>query len=138
MNVSLTSCKKEIIELHQFFEDWAKGKIPQNAIDRLHSVLASAFIIITPEAQMIRKKQLIEMIESGYGQFGTQSDQYKIWIEDVDSRKVSPDTFLSTYKEWQNINGAEQARQSTVFFQLENSQPNGLLWQHVHETWISS
>jgi len=135
--MDLSSCKKEIIELHKFFEDWAKGTIQQKELKRLRSVLAQEFIIVTPEAQMIRKDQLIEMIESGYGKFDTHSDQYRIWIEEVSSRKVTPDTILATYKEWQNINGTEKARLSTVLFQQKDDLPNGLLWQHVHETWIS-
>lgn len=135
--MDLLSCKKEIIELHTFFEDWAKGKIQQKKLRRLRSVLAPEFIIITPEAQKIRKVQLLEMIESGYSKFDTQSDQYNIWIEEVNSRQVTSNTFLSTYKEWQNINGTEQARLSTVLFQQKDDLPNGLLWQHVHETWFS-
>jgi len=136
--MDLSSCKKEIIELHQFFEDWAKGDIQQNELDRLHSVLAPEFTIVTPEAKMIRKNQLLEMIESGYSKFDTQANQYSIWIEEVSSRKVTSNTFLSTYKEWQIIDGTEQARLSTVLFQKKDNLPNGLLWQHVHETWIST
>jgi len=136
--MDLSSCKKEIIELHQFFEDWAKGDIQQNELDRWHCVLAPEVTIVTPEAKMIRKNQLLEMIESGYSKFDTQANQYSIWIEEVSSRKVTSNTFLSTYKEWQIIDGTEQARLSTVLFQKKDNLPNGLLWQHVHETWIST
>jgi len=130
--------KKEIIELHRFFEDWAKARIPENedSLSRLKQALADDFIIITPGAQAISKHGLVEMITKGYGNFADHSQKYKIWIEDIHYRRFSGKLFLATYKEWQNVNQEVKGRLSTALFSSDSGTPGRLKWHHVHETWI--
>jgi len=131
------NCRKEITELHRFFEDWATAQIPKSKeqVERLSGVLAPEFIIITPDAKQIDRKSLLGMIEKGYGRYRDNPEDYKIWIDDVQARKFGENSYLSTYKEGQKIKSEVKVRLSTVIFTSDASAPNGLLWQHVHETW---
>lgn len=56
-----------------------------------------------------------------------------IWIEAVDVRRVSDDTVLATYEEWQQApeDQAPRARLSTALVRRAD-----LSWLHVHETWL--
>ena len=132
-----THCKKEIIELHRFFEEWATAKIPKTGqqLQRLSGVLAPEFVIITPGAEKIKRNSLLGMIRKGYGRYRENPDAYKIWIEDVQTRILGENSYLSTYLEGQKINDEIKVRLSTVIFTKEETASNGLLWQHVHETW---
>jgi hypothetical protein len=44
---------------------------------------------------------------------------------------------LATYEEWQRqADGSGSGRLSSVVFRQQPGTPNGLLWLHVHETWL--
>jgi hypothetical protein len=61
----------------------------------------------------------------------------KIWIENFSFRLIREDIFLVTYEEWQKTNGEDKGRLSTVIFCKSSNKFNGIVWLHVHETWLS-
>lgn len=125
--------EKEIVELHQFFQDWFNGDIPADnaAFTRLTSVLAPNFKIITPDGQIIRRDALLQRLQQAH------QDQkgIRIWIEDVRVLQWLPQHVLVTYQEWQESENQVTVRQSSALFQETDNTPNGWRWLHVHETW---
>ncbi len=57
--------EKEIIQLHQFFQDWFNGDISADdtAFDRLETALAPDFKIITPDGQIVRREALLQRLQ---------------------------------------------------------------------------
>ncbi len=130
------SCRKEIIELHQFFQDWFHGVLPDTpeALARFSGVMAAEFRIVSPEGRMTARPALVEAIKKAYGVH--RDIAFRIWIEDAQVRSLAPDLWLATYQEWQQTGAARKGRLSTALFRADPSAPNGLAWLHVHETWL--
>ncbi len=53
---------------------------------------------------------------------------------------LPPQIVLATYEEWQkgalNSKPPNNGRVSSAVFLKDRSRPNGLMWLHVHETWL--
>ncbi|MDQ7035232.1 MAG: hypothetical protein Q9P01_10470 [Anaerolineae bacterium] len=73
--------EEEIIDLHQYFEDWFTGKLEKTEINasRLPDALADDFHIIASNGRITPRDTLIPALFNAYG---TQSD-FRIWIENV-------------------------------------------------------
>ncbi len=133
MKIKIT---QEIEELHQFFQDWFNGQLanaPTN-FARFEQVLTADFTIITPGGQMIARPQLVAGLHAAHGR--DRENPIRIWIEDVQLHHHGPDHILATYQEWQGYTPPGRGRLSTVVIHPQADAPNGLLWQHVHETWL--
>lgn len=125
---------REVRELHRFFQNWYRGELEDEAFQRFSGVIGEGFTINLPDASVLPRETIVEAVRS---QKGSDTDA-ELWIENV--RLVhSEATFLvATYEEWQGREGrAPRGRLSTVVFTRDDDAPNGLVWRHVHETWLS-
>ena len=127
--------RKEVVELHAFFVDWFRGRLPQTtaAFARFAAVMAAGFYIVSPPGRLRERAPLLEGLWQAHGQWrangGTieirnvvlRGDDAKIW---------------ATYEEWQAVNGEERGRLSSVLFSIDKTAPNDLVWHLVHETWL--
>lgn len=128
-------CENEVIELHQFFQDWFNGELQPTAENyaRFADVLSADFIIVGPDGNITEREPLIAGLRSAHN---SQSD-FKIWIENFQFRHQEGNVAVATYEEWQTAaEGETNARLSTVVFREEAGMPNGVVWLHVHETWL--
>ncbi|MGB0513945.1 MAG: hypothetical protein ACPGJE_03790 [Wenzhouxiangellaceae bacterium] len=67
---------------------------------------------------------------------GDQPDA-ALWIRDVRVVHASEEFVIARYQEWQRRDGeTARGRLSTVVFSFDEAAPNGLIWRHVHETWL--
>jgi hypothetical protein len=127
-------CTKEIEELHQFFQDWFNGVLPETeaGFAPFPTALGESFTIVSPQGTVADRQQILEMLWAGYGkQVGV-----RIWIEGVRVSFVGNGVALAMYEEWQENVAREmpaKGRLSSVLFQKENDK---LTWLHVHETWL--
>lgn len=127
--------ENEIIELHQFFQDWFNGVLENTdkAFARFTDVMSEGFGIISPAGQISELDDLTDSLRAAYGSHG----KIRIWIENIQLRRQDGRMLIATYEEWQQV-GEEKSygRVSTVVFRENIDMPNGLEWFHVHETWI--
>ncbi len=131
-----SACRKEIVQLHQFFEDWYHGRMEYSDVNfsRMADVMAEPFTIIFPSGSQHRREDTLRMVREGYGRW--QDSANRIWIENVVLCWQEEDVCLLTYEEWQETDGEMTARLSSVLFRSQAETPNGLVWLHVHETWL--
>lgn len=124
--------EQEIIDLHQYFEDWFIGKLEktETRVSRLADVLADNFHIIASDGHITTRDTLIPALFNAYG---TRSD-FRIWIENVVIQQQVNDISVVTYEEWQSSDGQMTTRTCTVIFRENTSAPNGVIWLHVHES----
>lgn len=124
----------EIVQLHQFFQEWYNGAIPETeeTFARLKNALADGFRIITPDAKILERHTIIKAIERNYN----SQKGMRIWIEDVHIQGWFEDHILASYQEWQETDETITCRLSSVIFQSNQDNPNGLEWLYVHETWL--
>ena len=132
----ITPIENEIIELHQFFQDWYNNQLsPTNEnFARCADVLDPEFSIIFPSGDNVLCQTLFDKLRNAHNSHTAM----RIWIENIQVLHQIGDLILATYEEWQEIEGKVTTRLSSVFFQKAPSTPNGLRWLHVHETWINA
>jgi hypothetical protein len=131
----ITRVENEIIELHQFFQDWYNNNlsISEETFTRVSDVLAPEFCIIFPSGENLSYQVLLDNLRKAHN---TQND-IRIWIQNIQVQFHIGELILATYQEWQKIGGKTTSRLSSVVFRVNGTKPNGLQWLHVHETWIN-
>ena len=132
------NAEKEVVELHQFFQEWFNGTIPNTDAQfaRFADVLDVGFGMVSPDGRFTSRKPLLDGLRGSYGR--SQQSPGRIWIENFVTRQAGPNWLLAAYEEWQTFDTQTTSRLSTVFFEEDNTAPNGLIWLHVHETWLKS
>jgi hypothetical protein len=133
-----TICKKEIIELHTFFEEWFNGALEKTRTNfkRVENVLDSNFTLITPSGLKKSRDELITLLWEAAGSRINTESPLDIWIENYLFEQVGTGLFLVTYEEWQKDEKRKRGRLSTAIFKKVTNDYNNLLWLHVHETWL--
>ncbi len=124
--------EREIIELHAVFEQWFRGEGPTN-LDRVEQVLAPDFTMVPPNGSLVRRGQLMNDLAQARG-----SRHVAITIEHPEMIWWSSGSCLAVYEEVHRHNEHTTRRRSTALFLRTDLAPNGLIWQHVHETWVEA
>ena len=132
--MSVEIARTEIIRLHDFFTDWYQGKSERSALGPAFAdVMHPDFQIIMPAGKLYTRQDVIDVIESGYG----QNPDFQITIEEVDLIGSWPGLMMATYVERQEgaRNSAEvNRRRSSVLLETGGDR---LIWRHLQETWVS-
>lgn len=129
-------CRREIESLHQFFEGWLSGSLPETdaAFRRLHRALAPAFRLLHPSGKERSRNDILTGLRGAHGsQPGLTID-----IRNVQLCGTGEQLLAATYEEWQRSADTEDGRLSTVVFARHPEGPNWLRWRHVHETWLQA
>ncbi|MEE8155733.1 MAG: hypothetical protein V3T53_12340 [Phycisphaerales bacterium] len=128
-----SNCRKEVVELHEFFQQWFTGELPQTeeALDRFVSVVAEGFHIVSPAGRIMQRDRILDAVRGGY-----RSGPVKIWIKNHTHRLTLGDLALVTYEEWQSSGDETRGRLSSALLRVKAGLLNDLQWLHVHETWL--
>jgi hypothetical protein len=131
----MTPWQTEINELHAFFTAWLAGELPNDAATfaRCAETMAAGFAIVGPDGRLTERDDLIVGLRAAHG----ARPKLRIWIERPLLRRREGRLSVVTYEEWQTEAGRTTARASTALFLDDPDAPNGLLWAHVHETWMA-
>ena len=126
--------EKEVRELHRFFQDWYRGKLDDDAFRRFDGVMGEGFTNVLPDADVLARETIIDAVRSQKG----ADTEAELWIENVRVVHSEAEFLIATYEEWQARAGRDaRGRLSTVVFTRDEEMPNGLVWRHVHETWLA-
>jgi hypothetical protein len=125
-------CNREIVELHQFFENWLSGKLAKHelAFARFTTAIAPSMTLITTEGKILGYEQLVDWIDSAHG----SEPGFALWVEEIALRGTFGPVALLTYEEWQDRTEGRNVRLTTVLFEEYLDAPNGVRWLHVHES----
>lgn len=135
-------CEREIVELHQFFEDWFCARLGDDdrAFARFEAVMAADFEIVNPEGRTTPRDVLVPGLRAGHGRWRDADGALtgRVRVANVRVRAVGAGLFVAAYEEWQQEGAeAERGRRSTaVLRRTERPTPLGLEWLVVHETWL--
>lgn len=129
-------CRKEVAELHRFFQDWMSGDVPSEAsvFERFSIVLAPEFQIISPEGKTSTRDEILDSVKGAYGSESGRG--FRVWIENYQGRPLREDIQFVNYQEWQESEGKRRGRSSTALFQRFPEAPNGVRWLRVSESWL--
>jgi hypothetical protein len=134
--IDVAACAREIQELHDFFQGWLEGSLPPTdaVFARFTAATASDFLLIGPDGSTAGRDATAAWIRAAHG----TRRGFRLWTDEHVLRASGPNWALATYREWQTRDGATTARLSTVLFTADGAAPAGLLWRHVHETWLTA
>jgi hypothetical protein len=94
---------------------------------------ALEFAIVTPGGELVPRERLLAQLRAAHG----SRPGWRMWIENAELRFTQGGLTVATYEEWQrHADGKVTGRLSTVIFRDQLGTPNGLVWAHVHETWL--
>lgn len=132
----IDSCRREVEELHAFFQVWFEATVPDDdaTFARVAEALAEDFELITPDGRRRDRDTILASIRDGYGDHAGEGKEFRIEIHDVRGRLLVDDGALLTYEEWQVSDGSENRRLSSAWFRRVEEAPRGVRWIHLHET----
>lgn len=133
-NPLIQRAEREIIELHQFFEDYYLGECSVDSITRFSGVLSRRFLIVDSLSTITNRSQIIESVRKNYA----KRSNFRIWIKNVSLRYHHENLLIASYEEWQSFGDDTTIRYSTVVFLERSDMPNGLQWLHVRESGIQT
>jgi hypothetical protein len=128
--------RREVGELHAFFEGWIGGELPQDAdtFARAEGALDDPFFIVDPGGTIADRDATLTTIYRDH----SARPGFTISIRDTQLRWRRDELLGASYQEWQRgADGAERGRLSSVVFRLDVRAPSGLRWLQVHETWLT-
>ena len=125
--------RREIDELHAFFEEWLSGQLPDTdaAFARVEAVLAPDFTLVDPGGHEADRATMAQILR---GLWNTRP-RVHIWIEGFSLLLDAPPLLVARYEEWQEGSAGDTVRISTAIFRVAPAAPNGVQWVRVHETW---
>ena len=131
---------REIIELHEFLEDWFTGRCANDETvwsERLLQRFTADFHICMPAGVLLTGSGLWEPLRAEHG----RNPDFKINIRAIEqSGQLRHGVTVWTYEEWQrnalNALPPDNGRVASVVFLDDQPTPTGLKWAHVHETWL--
>ena len=131
-------CRREVEELHEFFEQWFLGKLEatDENFGRFADVMHEQFEIVAPDGTRTPRESLLRRLRQAHGFQAGQSETYRIRVENVAVRDAAERVHIVTYEEWQRTGAGDKGRISTAVMRDREGRPNGLEWLHVHETWM--
>ncbi len=129
-------CRTEVIELHQFFQDWFLGLLENTdqSFQRLDGALSSDFQIVGPGGSLTPRDRLLDGLRRSHG--SRAGKKFRIWIENYQGRPIGEGLWLITYEEWQEDEKERSGRLSSAVFRRKPGNPNKVEWLHVHEVWL--
>ncbi len=131
---------REVIELHEFLEDWFTGRCANDDdvwSARLLSRFTDDFHITMPAGTLLSGGGLWDPLRAEHGRNPT----FKINIRTiVQAARLRNGVSVWTYEEWQrnalNASPPDNGRAASVVFIEDPTTATGLKWAHVHETWL--
>ncbi len=129
-------CRREVVELHQFFQDWFNAELPEDAASfgRFEQVLASDFEIIGPNGLKTSRAKVVPGLRAAHGQHTGKA--FSIMVREVESRTLVDGLVLVTYEEHQVADDKPRGWQSSALFRARDGLPNEVEWLHVQETYL--
>ena len=133
-----TRCEQEVRGFHAFLRDWLAGAVPRTAetFARFSGVMDGGVEVVGPRGTVTGRDALVGEFEMLHGELAADANEFEIWIEKFRCRWAVGDHAVVTYEEWHRRRGETSARLSSALFRRDDATPCGVVWLHVHETWL--
>jgi hypothetical protein len=120
---------REIESLHAAFVDLFTGR--SRGIERCADALAPAFSMVTPDGVRLDRAAVLAGLEAA-----TAPSDFRISISSIRVLWEAGDSVLLQYIEEQYRDRKTTRRLSTALLTAEARAPCGVVWRHLHETWM--
>ena len=120
---------REIVDLHAAFEKWFRGEL--TTMERMAAAMHPDLVFVSPAGQRHDRKAVLQLLQAARG-----ARSVRISVRARHVHRCSAHSALATYEEHQVYPTHKTARLATAQFLHAPGAPGGVLWRHVHETWI--
>lgn len=123
--------RKEVLELHQFLNDWLKGEVPKGSgrPERFAQALAEDLCVIHPSGKRGTKADAVRAFSAAYGE---KPPGYALEIGRVETRMIGEGLCLATYEE-RHRGEPGRARVATALLR-SRADGRGIEWLFLQET----
>jgi hypothetical protein len=125
----------EVRARHAFFVDWFTGRADEADFDTCARAFAPDMRRIGPEGAVQDRDAVLAMLRAARD---ARPEGFAITIAMGPAQGLASDTVLVTYDEGQTASGRHTLRRSTAVFTADAAAPEGVVWRHLHETWIDN
>jgi hypothetical protein len=133
---SLTArAEREVGVRHDFFVAWFAGEGAEADFAATERAFAADLVRIGPDGARQDRDAVLAMLRAARG---VHSAGFAIEIAVGEARAIAPDLVLVVYDERQRIGAERTARRTTALFGRDDAAPEGVVWRHLHETWITA
>ncbi|HUQ37819.1 MAG TPA: hypothetical protein VM144_15720 [Aestuariivirga sp.] len=122
---------REIEELHAVFVELFCGR--SHDLSRCAAAFSAHFEMVTPDGKNHDRADVLLAIERAKA-----SSDFSIAISNIRSLWEHKNSVLIQYVEQQYRDGKTSRRLSTALFEAEAKAPCGVVWRHLHETWMQN
>lgn len=129
---TLATCRREIEDLHGFFEGWFTGE--RDDFERVERALAPGFEMVTPEGARLGRAAILDSVRDSHGR--NDPGEFEIEVRNAERLADLGEHALVRYEEHQRTPDGETSRISTALFREDESAPHGVAWVDLHETWL--
>jgi len=119
----------EIVEFHTYLEELFT--LRTRDLQRCESAFSPNMTMVAPDGNRRNRADILKGLEKARADAG-----FKITISDMELLREDEKSALIHYVEQQYRDGETSRRRSTAFFEAEVSAPCGVVWRHLHETWM--
>ncbi len=126
----------EVVTRHAFFVDWFTGTGPETAMEKTALCFSADFQMISPEGAQIGCDAVLSMLQNARA--SRVSGHFAIDVERRSTVALGHDLALVVYDELQRTDEGQTKRRSTALFTPDPHAPSGVVWRHLHETWITT
>ena len=131
----IARAQAEVVNRHHFFVEWFTGRASEAELEASLRAFAPDMVMIEPDANTIGRDDIVAMVTSARGK---RPADFEIRVELVSARLIGSDIAAVVYDEHQVIDGEKSARRSSAVFTADPDAPEGVVWRHLQETWITT
>ncbi|HEX2526324.1 MAG TPA: hypothetical protein VHL31_08470 [Geminicoccus sp.] len=123
---------REIVEFHEFFTSWLGSG--NGSLTRAEAALAADFQMVDPSGHLLGRADVLTGLKSARGRFGPT---FRIEIANIQAVAIDAAHVMAIYVERQLHGDAMTQRRSSALLKTDHRAPQGFVWVHLQETWIS-
>jgi hypothetical protein len=123
----------EVHALHAFFVGWFRAGGPHPDFAELEKALAPDFRMVAPDGAARDRTGVVAGIRAA---MGMRPADFAIVILEPRPVFEAGQEVLLEFIEQQYRGGETTRRQSSALFTAEKGAPRGVVWRHLHETWM--
>ena len=138
MDEFAAACLAETHRLHVFLQDWLRGTVPRTTegFAPFGNALANPCRVVSPLGTVTERAALLTEFKATHGALAKYGTGFAIRVENAMVLRQWDDHALVSYEEWHDLRDDSSARLSTALFTADTAAPLGVVWSHIHETWL--
>lgn len=121
--------KQEILDWHDFLQQFFRAEIPAEAFSRMEPVLTREFQYIAVWGEVGGRDMFLSSVPEAYGAF----PELEVYTEDICLHKLAPDLYLASFIQVETFPKMPHKRRTSAILKLEDGIAK---WVLFHLTFI--